>query len=381
MLRSGVIAKKLGMTRLFMEDGKQIPVTVLQLDKLQVVAQRTPDAHGYAAVQLGAGSAKAKRVSAPMRGHFAKANVEPKRKVAEFRVDPDNLLNVGEEIIADHYFEGQYVDVTGTSIGKGFAGAMKRHNFGGLRASHGVSISHRSHGSTGQCQDPGRVFKGKKMAGHMGAAKVTTQNLQVVRTDTDRGLIMIKGAVPGSKGGWVTIKDAVKKPFPENAILPAALRSAAEEAAKAAEEAAAAAAAEEEAAAKAAAEAEQAAMEAAEAETPIPLQRPKKPRRRTVRNETRRDQTGRQEGRVGRAGRGHLWPRTPRRHPSPGRPLAAQQGAGRHAQGQDAVRNQLLDQEDLSPEGHRRRTPRRPQRADLPQGWHLQGPDAPQPRP
>jgi large subunit ribosomal protein L3 len=171
MLRSGVIAKKLGMTRLFMEDGKQIPVTVLQLDNLQVVAQRTAEEHGYSAVQLGAGTAKAKRVSAPMRGHFAKASVEPKRKLAEFRVDAENLLNVGEEIIADHYFEGQFVDVTGTSIGKGFAGAMKRHNFGGLRASHGVSISHRSHGSTGQCQDPGRVFKGKKMAGHMGAAR------------------------------------------------------------------------------------------------------------------------------------------------------------------------------------------------------------------
>ena len=186
--------------------------------------------------------------------------------MVEFRVDAENLLAVGEEIIADHYFEGQFVDVTGTSIGKGFAGAMKRHNFGGLRASHGVSISHRSHGSTGQCQDPGRVFKGKKMAGHMGAARVTTQNLQVVRTDSERGLIMIKGAVPGSKGGWVTVKDAVKKPFPENAILPAALKSAAAEAAKQAEEAAAAAAAEEEAAAAAAAEAEQAAMEAAEAE-------------------------------------------------------------------------------------------------------------------
>ena len=266
MLRSGVIAKKLGMTRLFMEDGRQVPVTVLQLDKLQVVAQRTPEKDGYSAVQLGAGTAKAKRVSAPMRGVFAKASVEPKRKLAEFRVDPENLLPVGEEIIADHYFEGQFVDVTGTSIGKGFAGAMKRHNFGGLRASHGVSISHRSHGSTGQCQDPGRVFKGKKMAGHMGAARVTTQNLQVVRTDAGRGLIMVKGAVPGSKGGWVTIKDAVKKPFPENAILPAALKSAAEEAAKAAEAAAAAAAAEEAAAAAAAAEAEQAAMEAAEAE-------------------------------------------------------------------------------------------------------------------
>jgi large subunit ribosomal protein L3 len=261
MLRSGVIAKKLGMTRLFMEDGKQVPVTVLQLDKLQVVAQRTPEKDGYAAVQLGAGMAKAKRVSAPMRGHFSKASVAPKRKLAEFRVDADNLIEVGEEIIADHYFEGQFVDVTGTSIGKGFAGGMKRHNFRGLEATHGVSISHRSHGSTGQCQDPGRVFKGKKMAGHMGAARVTTQNLQVVKTDSDRGLIMVKGAVPGSKGGWVTIKDAVKKPFPENAILPAALRSAADEAAKAAEEAAAQAAAEAEAEAQRLAE-EQAAQEA-----------------------------------------------------------------------------------------------------------------------
>ncbi|MBE1289316.1 MULTISPECIES: 50S ribosomal protein L3 [Roseobacteraceae] len=235
MLRSGVIAKKLGMTRLFMEDGRQIPVTVLQLDGLQVVAQRTTDKDGYTAIQLGAGSAKAKRVSAPMRGHFAAAKVEPKRKLAEFRVDPENLVAVGEEITADHYFEGQFVDVSGTSTGKGFAGAMKRHNFGGLRASHGVSISHRSHGSTGQCQDPGRVFKGKKMAGHLGSVRVTTQNLQVVRTDADRGLIMVKGAVPGTKGGWVTIKDAVKKPFPENAVLPAALKSAAAAAAPATE--------------------------------------------------------------------------------------------------------------------------------------------------
>ena len=235
MLRSGVIAKKLGMTRLFMEDGRQIPVTVLQLDGLQVVAQRTADKDGYTAIQLGAGSAKAKRVSAPMRGHFAAAKVEPKRKLAEFRVDPENLVAVGEEITADHYFEGQFVDVSGTSTGKGFAGAMKRHNFGGLRASHGVSISHRSHGSTGQCQDPGRVFKGKKMAGHLGSVRVTTQNLQVVRTDADRGLIMVKGAVPGTKGGWVTIKDAVKKPFPENAVLPAALKSAAAAAAPAIE--------------------------------------------------------------------------------------------------------------------------------------------------
>ena len=270
-MRSGVIAKKLGMTRLFLEDGRQVPVTVLQLDGLQVVAQRTSDRDGYTAVQLGAGSAKAKRVAAPMRGHFAKANVAPKRKLAEFRVSPDNLIEVGEEITADHYFEGQFVDIAGTSIGKGFAGAMKRHNFGGLRASHGVSISHRSHGSTGQCQDPGKVFKGKKMAGHMGAARITTQNLQVVKTDSDRGLIMVKGAVPGSKGGWVTIKDAVKKPFPENAILPAALRSAADAARKAAEEAAASAAAEEEAARQAALEAQAAEQEAAltEAEASI----------------------------------------------------------------------------------------------------------------
>lgn len=243
-MRTGVIARKVGMTRLFMEDGKQVPVTVLQLDGCQVVAQRTAERDGYVAVQLGAGAAKAKRTTQALRGHFAAAKVAPKRKIAEFRVAPENMIGVGEEITADHYFEGQFVDVSGTSIGKGFAGAMKRHNFGGLRASHGVSISHRSHGSTGQCQDPGRVFKGKKMAGHMGAARVTTQNLQVVRTDSERGLIMVKGAVPGSKGGWVTIKDAVKKPLPENAILPAALKSAAEEAARAAEEAAAQAEAE-----------------------------------------------------------------------------------------------------------------------------------------
>ncbi len=226
-MRSGVIAKKVGMTRLFQEDGKQIPVTVLQLESLQVVDQRTSDRDGYTAVQLGAGAAKAKRTSQAMRGHFAKANVAPKRKIAEFRVSEENLIAVGEEISAEHYIAGQKVDVSGTSIGKGFAGAMKRHNFGGLRASHGVSISHRSHGSTGQCQDPGKVFKGKKMAGHMGAARVTTQNLEVVLTDVDRGLIMIKGAVPGSKGGWVTIKDAVKKKLPEGVPFPAALKTAA----------------------------------------------------------------------------------------------------------------------------------------------------------
>lgn len=266
MLRTGIIAKKLGMTRLFLEDGRQVPVTVLQLDSLQVVDQRTVARDGYTAVQLGAGVAKAKRTTAAMRGHFAKASVAPKRKIAEFRVAEQNLINVGEEITADHYFAGQYVDIAGTSIGKGFAGAMKRHNFGGLRASHGVSVSHRSHGSTGQCQDPGKVFKGKKMAGHMGAVRVTTQNLQVVRTDADRGLIMVKGSVPGSKGGWVTIKDAVKKATPDNVIYPAALKSAAQEAKRLAEAAAAEAAAAEEAAREAAAAEAAAAEEAALAE-------------------------------------------------------------------------------------------------------------------
>ncbi len=226
-MRSGVIAKKLGMTRLFLEDGKQVPVTVLQLDNLQVVAQRTDEKDGYTAVQLGAGEAKAKRTTAAMRGHFAKANVAPKRKLAEFRVSPENLIEVGAEISAEHYNAGQFVDIAGTSIGKGFAGAMKRHNFGGLRASHGVSISHRSHGSTGQCQDPGKVFKGKKMAGHLGAVRVTTQNIQVVKTDAGRGLILVKGSVPGAKGGWVTIKDAVKKPLPSDVPMPAALKGAA----------------------------------------------------------------------------------------------------------------------------------------------------------
>ncbi|WP_158969277.1 50S ribosomal protein L3 [Chachezhania sediminis] len=234
-MRSGVIAKKVGMTRLFMEDGKQIPVTVLLLDNLQVVAQRTKDKDGYTAVQLGAGTAKVKRVSQPMRGHFAAAKVEPKRKLCEFRVTEDNMIEVGAEISAEHFLAGQKVDVSGTSIGKGFQGGMKRHNFGGLRASHGVSISHRSHGSTGQCQDPGKVFKGKKMAGHMGAVRVTTQNLEVVKTDAERGLIMIKGAVPGSKGGWVTVKDAVKKKLPEGLPTPAGLKAVAAAAAPAEE--------------------------------------------------------------------------------------------------------------------------------------------------
>ena len=226
-MRSGVIVKKVGMTRVFTDKGEHVPVTVLHLDKCQVVAQRTIEKDGYLAVQLGVGSQKAQRVTQPMRGHFAKASVEPKRKLQEFRVSKENMLEVGDEITADHFVAGQLVDVAGHSVGKGFAGVMKRWNFGGLEASHGVSISHRSHGSTGQRQDPGKVFKGKKMAGHLGAVRVTTQNIQVVRTDADRGLIMVKGSVPGSKGGWVTIKDAVKKPLPKDLPLPAALKSAA----------------------------------------------------------------------------------------------------------------------------------------------------------
>jgi large subunit ribosomal protein L3 len=227
-MRSGVIAKKLGMTRLFLEDGKQVPVTVLQLDKVQVVAQRTAEKDGYTAVQLGAGTAKAKNTTAAQRGHFAKASVEPKRKIAEFRVTPDCLIDVGAEITADHYLAGQFVDIAGTSSGKGFQGAMKRHNFGGLRASHGVSVSHRSHGSTGQCQDPGKVFKGKKMAGHMGDERVTTQNLVVAKIDVARGLVMVRGAVPGSKGGWVLVRDAVKKAAPKDLPKPGGFKPRAE---------------------------------------------------------------------------------------------------------------------------------------------------------
>ncbi len=235
-MRSGLIVQKVGMTRLFTEAGKHVPVTVLKLDKCQVVAQRTEEKDGYSAVQLGSGFAKVKRTSSAMRGHFAKAKVEPKRRVAEFRVSADNLIDVGAELAASHFVEGQKVDATGVSIGKGFAGAMKRHNFGGLRASHGVSISHRSHGSTGQCQDPGKVFKGKKMAGHMGDSRVTIQNLEVVKTDVTRGLLMVKGAVPGAKGGWILLRDAVKRPLPDGLPYPAGLLEDAAPAEEAAEE-------------------------------------------------------------------------------------------------------------------------------------------------
>ena len=223
--RSGVIAQKMGMTRVFAEDGKHVPVTVLKMDMCQVTAQRTQESHGYTALQLGAGKAKVKNVSAAMRGHFSRAKVEPKRVVMEFRVSEDALIDVGQEIQADHFATGQYVDVAGTSIGKGFAGGMKRHNFSGLRASHGVSISHRSLGSTGQCQDPGKVFKGKKMAGHMGAVRCTAQNLEVVSTDVERGLILIRGGVPGPESGIVYVSDAVKKHFPKEAPFPTSMRA------------------------------------------------------------------------------------------------------------------------------------------------------------
>ena len=225
-MRSGLLAQKVGMTRIFTDAGEHVPVTVLKIDQCQVVAHRTQEANGYTALQVGSGSRKVKNVTRAQRGHFAKAQVEPKAKVVEFRVSPENLIEVGAELTADHFIPGQFVDVTGTTIGKGFSGAMKRWNFGGLRATHGVSISHRSHGSTGNRQDPGKTFKGKKMAGHYGAERVTTQNLVVVKTDADRGLILVRGAVPGAKGGWVMLRDAVRQPQPKDAPKPGAFRQA-----------------------------------------------------------------------------------------------------------------------------------------------------------
>src|SRR5690606_30378864 len=226
-MRSGVIAQKVGMTRVYNDAGEHIPVTVLRLDNCQVLAQRTEEKNGYTAVQLGAGSSKVKNTAKALRGQFAAASVEPKAKIVEFRVTSDNLIEVGSELTAGHFIAGQYVDVTGTTIGKGFAGAMKRHNFGGLHASHGVSISHRSHGSTGSNQDPGRVWKGKRMAGHMGQTRATTQNLEVVSTDEERGLILVKGAVPGSKGSWIVVRDAIRSGIPADAPRPAGVRAAA----------------------------------------------------------------------------------------------------------------------------------------------------------
>ncbi len=234
-MRSGLIAQKVGMTRIFTADGTHVPVTVLKVDTCQVVSTRSEEKDGYVAVQLGYGQAKVKNVNKAQRAQFAAAKVEPKKKVVEFRVSPDAVLEVGSELSADHFIVGQFVDVTGTTIGKGFAGGMKRHNFRGLEATHGVSVSHRSHGSTGQRQDPGKVFKGKKMAGHMGDVRVTTQNLSVVATDADRGLIMVKGSVPGSEGSWVLVRDAVKRKLPDGVPFPAGLKTAAAAAAPAEE--------------------------------------------------------------------------------------------------------------------------------------------------
>lgn len=248
-MRTGVIAQKKGMSRVFGPDGQHIPVTVLQLDSCQVVAQRTIEKDGYLALQLGAGTRKIKNVSKANRGHFAKAKVEPKVKLAEFKVTPENVLDVGAELSVNHYVPGQIVDVTGTSIGKGFAGAMKRWNFGGLRATHGVSVSHRSHGSTGQRQDPGKVFKNKKMAGHMGDTTITKQNLEIVAVDEELGLILVKGAVPGGKNAYVLVKDAVKTPLHADAPKPAGLKIATKPDVIKAEEAPAAAPAVEESAA------------------------------------------------------------------------------------------------------------------------------------
>jgi large subunit ribosomal protein L3 len=230
-MRTGVIAKKLGMARFFDEAGTHVPVTVLSLEGCQVVAQRTQDKDGYVALQLGAGAKKAKNTSKAMRGHFAKAEVEPKRTIMEFRVSEDMLIDVGAELTADHYLPGQKIDITGATVGKGFQGAMKRWNFGGMRATHGVSVSHRAHGSTGQRQDPGKTFKGKKMAGHLGQETVTTLNLTVWRVDVERGLILVKGAVPGTEGSFVKIRDAVKIAAPKDIPTPGAFRKAGQEAA------------------------------------------------------------------------------------------------------------------------------------------------------
>jgi len=223
-MRTGLVAKKLGMTRLFKADGTHVPCTVLHLDNVQVVAQRTEERDGYTALQLGWGTAKVKNVSQPNKGHFAAAKVEPKMKLVEFRVAEDALLNTGATLSADHFVVGQKVDVCGVTKGKGFAGAMKRWNFAGLEASHGVSVSHRSHGSTGNRQDPGKTFKNKKMAGHLGQERVTTLNLEVAYIDADKGLVFIKGAVPGAKNGFVLVRDAIKKDRHPDAPYPASLR-------------------------------------------------------------------------------------------------------------------------------------------------------------
>lgn len=300
-MRTGLIARKEGMTRVFDEDGRHIPVTVLKIDECQVVAVRTEEKDGYTAVQLGAGKAKVKRTSKANRGHFAKAKVEPKKKMAEFRVSNENVPDVGAELGANHFVPGQFVDVTGTSIGKGFAGAMKRHNFAGLRATHGVSISHRSHGSTGQCQDPGRVFKGKKMAGQMGNERVTVQNLEVVAIDHEDNLVLVKGAVPGAKSGWVLVSDAVKRVLPEEAPLPAGLKGdakaeeAPEQAAEAAEEQAEVPAPEAQEEKPKEEKAKQESKEEAPAEEPKAEEKAEPPKEETPKEEAKEEQPAAEE--------------------------------------------------------------------------------------
>jgi large subunit ribosomal protein L3 len=227
-MRTGLIAKKIGMTTTYTEEGVKTPVTVLQVENCQVIAQRTKEKNGYTALQLGVGKAKVKNVSKALRGHYAKVKVEPKQKLAEFRVDENALVEPGTELVASHFAVGQYVDIIGNTIGKGFAGVMKRWNFAGLEASHGVSVSHRSHGSTGQRQDPGRVFKGKKMAGHMGQRRRTIQNIEVVSVDENEGFIMVKGSVPGADNSFVLVKDSVKKGNHPKAPFPAGVRKSAE---------------------------------------------------------------------------------------------------------------------------------------------------------
>ncbi len=378
MLRSGVIAKKVGMTRLFMEDGKQIPVTVLQLDNLQVVAQRTADKDGYSAVQLGAGTAKAKRVSAPMRGHFAAAKVEPKRKIAEFRVAPENLIGVGEEITANHYFEGQFVDVSGTSIGKGFAGcdeaAQLRRSARVARCVDQPPLARLDRSVSGprpgvQGQEDGRSHGGRprhhaEPAGRQDRCRPWPDHGQGRGSRLQRWL--------GHDQGRGQKADARERDLSRRAEIgcrrsPAHGRRSRRSAPPPR---------------RSRRSRRRRRSRRSRGRVACSIRgRCGRPRRRKATNETRRHQTGRRQGRFGRSGRGAVRPRAARRHPAPRRPLAAQQRAGRHAQGQDPVRDQLFDQEDLSPEGHRRRTPRRPQRADLPRGWYLQGSDPAQPWP
>ena len=317
-MRSGIIAKKLGMSRIFTDAGEHVPVTVLHVEGCQVVAHRTQEKNGYTALQLGIGKAKVKNVSKAERGRFAIAHVEPKMRLAEFRVAEDKLIPVGAEITADHFTVGQYVDVTGVTIGKGFAGPMKRWNFGGLRATHGVSVSHRSHGSTGGRQDPGKTWKNKKMAGHMGVDKVTTQNLRVVQTDVERGLILVQGSVPGNAGGWIAVRDAVKKPLPKDAPVPGKFRV----------------------------------HEAADVAA-----RPKR-RRENDGHEIRHDVDGRRGCGLGRARRRDLRSRAARRSHRAHGALAARQASVRRPQDARPRRYQPHRQEDVQAEGHRRRPPR-----------------------